>query len=173
MLPPNVSTSSNGTNDAISSAARHNSAFTGKLSPDEASFESKSDNFMPPGLPVNIDTGSAGISVGVVFKPAQDDSSKAVPKLNDNIRPKQVNLQIRWNIVIDGSYDFVACATMQIGREFVKKKGRGKPLPLTCIVKVSIRKKLSNVHMFVCCHSRYLLTQMLPEGLELLCNNRR
>ena len=25
--------------------------------------------------------------------------------------------------------DFVACATMQIGMEFVKKKGRGKPLP--------------------------------------------
>jgi len=29
------------------------------------------------------------------------------------------------------SCNSVACATMQIGREFVKKKGRGKPLPLT------------------------------------------
>jgi hypothetical protein len=95
MLPPKVSTSSNGTNDAISSAARHNSAFTGKLSPDEVSFVPKSDNFSPPGLPVITDTGSSGCSTGVVFKPAQDDSSKVVPKLNDNIRPKRVNLQIR------------------------------------------------------------------------------
>ncbi|MDC1156964.1 hypothetical protein OAU07_03240 [Alphaproteobacteria bacterium] len=50
---------------------------------------------MPPGLPVNIDTGSSGCSTGVVFKLEQDDNSKAVPKLNDNIRPKRVNLQIR------------------------------------------------------------------------------
>jgi hypothetical protein len=28
-----------------------------------------------------------------------------------------------------GPLYFVAFATMQIGREFVKKKGRGKPLP--------------------------------------------
>ena len=95
MLPPNVSTSSNGTNDAISSAARHKSALTGKPSLDEVPFEPKLDIFMPPGLPVNTDTGPAGISVGVVFKPEQDDSSKVAPKLNDNIRPKRVNLQIR------------------------------------------------------------------------------
>jgi len=31
----------------------------------------------------------------VVFKPEQDENNKAVPKLNDNIRPKRVNLQIR------------------------------------------------------------------------------
>ena len=88
---------------------------------------------MPPGFPVNIDTGSLGSSTGVVFKLEQEDNSKAVPKLNDNIRLKRVNLQIRRNIVIYGSYDFVDCATMQKGREFVKKKGRGKPLPLDSI----------------------------------------
>ena len=52
--------------DAISSAARHNSAFTGKLSPDEVSFVPKSDSFMPPGLPVNIDTGPSGSSAGAI-----------------------------------------------------------------------------------------------------------
>ena len=95
MLPPNVSTSSNGTNDAISSAARHKSALTGKLSLDEASFELKSDNFIPPGLPVKTDTGSSGCLAGVVSNPEQDDNNKAVPKLNDNILLKRVNLQIR------------------------------------------------------------------------------
>jgi hypothetical protein len=56
----------------------------------------KSDSFTPPGLPVIILILVLQVaSTGVVFKPAQDDSSKAVPKLNDNIRPKRVNLQIR------------------------------------------------------------------------------
>jgi hypothetical protein len=71
----------------------------------------------------------------VVFKPEQEDSSKDAPKLNDNIRLRRVNLQIRRNIVICSSYDFVARATMQIGRKFVKKKGRDKPLPLNTNIK--------------------------------------
>jgi hypothetical protein len=44
---------------------------------------------------VKTDTGPSGSSTGVVFMPEQEESSKAVPKVNDNIQPTRANLKIR------------------------------------------------------------------------------
>jgi hypothetical protein len=129
MLPPNVSTSSSGTNDATSSAARHKSALTGILLLDDFYLEPRSMIFIPPGLPVINETGSSGSSTGLVFNPEQDDSIKIAPKANDNIWLKRVYLGIWLIIAVYNSCYFNTCATMRIGSEFVKKKGRGCPLP--------------------------------------------
>ncbi|MGB1953948.1 MAG: hypothetical protein ACPHQQ_07920, partial [Candidatus Puniceispirillum sp.] len=69
-------------------------ALTGKPSADLYSSLPRSDNFIPPGLPVNIDTGPSGSSTGAVFTPEQEESSKAAPKVNDNIQQKWANLKV-------------------------------------------------------------------------------
>jgi hypothetical protein len=92
MLPPNVSTSSRGTIDAISSAARHKSAFTGMLL-SKRFFSPRSDNFIPPGLPVNMDTGSSESLIGVEVVLEQEDRINTMLKVNDDIPKSRVNLQ--------------------------------------------------------------------------------
>jgi len=80
IVPPNVSTSSNGTNDVISRAARHNRALTGRAPP--WLLLTRSLTLVPPVLPVRIDTGPSSSLTGCGFIPEHPAKNNAVATAN-------------------------------------------------------------------------------------------